>query len=57
MFMEKLQMLIYCFMNHEQKLAWLKQWNEFGLSKEAKKVPKQGFLESQFDKWLHKATF
>jgi len=57
MFMEKLQMLIYCFMNHKQKLAWLKQWNEFGLSKEAKKVPKQGFLESQFDKWLHKATF
>jgi len=57
MFMEKLQMLIYHFINGEQKLAWLKQWNEFGVSKEAKKFPKQGFLESQFDKWLHKATF
>jgi hypothetical protein len=40
MFMEKLQMLVYRFMNYEQKLAWLKQWNEFGVSKEPKKLPK-----------------
>jgi hypothetical protein len=23
----------------------------------SQKVPKQGFLDSQFDEWLHKATF
>jgi hypothetical protein len=23
----------------------------------SQKVPKQGFLDYQFDKWLHKATF
>jgi hypothetical protein len=25
--------------------------------KEAKKIPKDGFLDGTFDKWLHKATF
>lgn len=32
---------------------WAKQWNKLGVFKEAKKFPKYGFLNSQFDKWLH----
>ncbi len=33
------------------------QWNEYKVLKKAKKFPKQGFYDSMFDKWLHKATF
>jgi hypothetical protein len=32
-------------------------WNEFIVLKEAKKIPKPNFFDSQFDKWLHKETF
>jgi hypothetical protein len=44
-------------MNKEQNVIWLKQLNEFGVLKGAKKFRKQGFSNIQFDKWLHKATF
>jgi hypothetical protein len=44
-------------MSKEQKVVWLRQWNEFRVLKGAKKFPKQGFSNIQFDKWLHKATF
>jgi hypothetical protein len=43
MFTEKLQMLVYSYVNKETKNSWLRQWNEFGVLKEAKKFPKQGF--------------
>jgi hypothetical protein len=29
----------------------------FGVLKETMKFPKPGFLDAQFNKWLHKATF
>jgi hypothetical protein len=29
----------------EQKIAWLKQWNESGVLKEANKFPKHSFLD------------
>jgi hypothetical protein len=32
-------------------------WNEYVVLREAKKFPKPRFFNSQFDKWLHKATF
>ncbi len=36
-------MLVYVFFIKEQKVAWLRQWNEFGVLRKAKKFPKQGF--------------
>ncbi len=39
------------------ELSLLKQWNESNVLKKANIFPKQGFLDIQFDKWLHKATF
>ncbi len=50
-------MLAYSCVIPQHKLSWLKTWNEFNVFKETKKFPKQGFLDKQFDKWLHKATF
>jgi len=50
-------MFKYSFVIKEHKVAWLKQWNEFGVMREAKKFPKQGFSDVQFDKQLHKAPF
>jgi hypothetical protein len=41
MLIEKLQMLMYSFMNKEYKVFWLRQWNEFGM---LKGVPKTWFL-------------
>jgi hypothetical protein len=57
MFIEKLQMLASTQVSNEQKVSWLKLWNQFGVLKEAMKFPKQGFSDGTFDKWLHKATF
>jgi hypothetical protein len=50
-------MLMYFSMSEEKKVSWLRQWNEFGILREAKNFPKLGFSNVQFDKWLHKATF
>jgi hypothetical protein len=38
-------MFVDSSVNKEQKVAWLRQWNEFGVLREAKKFPKQGFLD------------
>ncbi len=57
MFMKKLQMLTYSCVTPQQKLSWLKTWNESNVLKEAKKFLEQGFLDQQFDKWFHKAIF
>jgi hypothetical protein len=43
MFTEKLQLLVYSFVNKEKNGYWLRQWNEYGVLKEAKKFPKHGF--------------
>jgi hypothetical protein len=40
MFMKKLQVLAYCFVTPQQKLSWLKWWNESNVLREAKKFPK-----------------
>ncbi len=57
MLIEKLQMLAYARVFLEQKLTWLKQWNESSVIRKAKKFPTFGFMNVQFDKWFHKATF
>ncbi len=51
------QMFIYSNVSAEQKLLWLKIWNEFFVLWEVKKFPNLRFFYSQFDKRLHKATF
>jgi hypothetical protein len=38
------------------KFLWLKMWNEFIVPQEAQNFPKFRFSNSEFDKWLHKAT-
>lgn len=48
---------MYSSMSKEEKVAWLRQWNESGVLREANKFPKHCFLDAQFDKWLYKATF
>ncbi len=53
MFIEKLQMLASAQVTNEQKVSR----NQSNVLKEAKKFPKQGFLDGTFDKWLHKTTF
>ncbi len=40
MFTKKLQMFVYSSMSKEQKVPWLRQWNESKVLKEAKKFPK-----------------
>jgi len=57
MLIKKLQMLTYSYVLVEQKLLWLKMWNEFIVLQEAKNFVKLKFLNSQFNKWLHNATF
>jgi hypothetical protein len=57
MLTKKLQMLAYSCVTLEHKLPWFKKWNELSVLREAKKFPKQGFPNEQFDKWLHKVTF
>jgi hypothetical protein len=57
MLIEKLQTLTYSFILVEHKLSWLKMWNEYVVLQEVKKIPKPEYSNSQFDKWLHKATF
>jgi hypothetical protein len=50
-------MLASAMVMNEQKISWLKLWNQFDVLKEATKFPKHGFLDGTFDKWLHKANF
>jgi hypothetical protein len=49
-------MLTYYYFSAEHKLSSLKMWNEFVVLRKAKKIPKPGFFDSQFNKWLYKAT-
>jgi len=37
---------MYSFVSKEEKVAWLRQWNEFGVLREANKFPKHGFLDA-----------
>ncbi len=57
MLTEKFQMLTYSCVLAKQKFLWFKVWNEFVVLHESKKFPKPKFFSSQFNKWLHKATF
>jgi hypothetical protein len=57
MLTEKLQMLVLACVSTDYKCFWLKQWNQFGITREAQKFPKQGFPNATFDKWLHITTF
>jgi hypothetical protein len=50
-------MLAYENVSFEQKLTWLKYWNESDVLQETKIFPMFGLFDVQFDKWLHKATF
>jgi hypothetical protein len=50
MLTKKLQMLASAQIMNEQKVPWLKLWNQFNVLKEVVKFAKH-------DKWLHKATF
>ncbi len=50
-------MLVSTFVNTKQNFFWLRQWNQFGVIKEAQKFPKHGFLDANFDKWLQRAIF
>ncbi len=56
MFTKKLHMLTSTHVTNEQKVSWLKLWNQSGVLKEGVKFPKHRFLDGTFDKWLHKAT-
>jgi hypothetical protein len=50
-------MLVYMCVSPEEKIVWLKQWNESNVLQEAKKFLMFDFFDDQFDKWFHKATF
>jgi hypothetical protein len=39
MFMKKFQLLAYCCVTPQQKLLWLKWWNESNVLREANKFP------------------
>ncbi len=57
MFTEKLYMLISTHVANEQKVLWLKLWNQSNVLKETRKFSKHGFSNGTFDKWLYKVTF
>jgi hypothetical protein len=46
MLIEKLQMFAYSCIPTEQKLSWLRMWNDYVVIKEAKKFPKLDFSNS-----------
>jgi hypothetical protein len=50
-------MLTIATISNMKKVSWLIYKNESNVLREVKKIPKQGFSDSMFDKWLHKATF
>jgi hypothetical protein len=57
MLTKKLQMLMYSFMNKEEKVVWLRQWNKSRMPKGTKNFPKQGFLNAPFDKGCTRQDF
>ncbi len=57
MFIKKLYMLTSTHVANEQKVLWLKLWNQFNVLKETRKFSKHGFSNGTFDKWLYKVTF
>jgi hypothetical protein len=57
MLTKKLEMLAFALVTNEQKVFWLKLWNQSNVLRETTKFPKHGFSDGTFDKWLHKATF
>ncbi len=46
MFTKKIKMFMYSSMSKEEKVVWLKQWNESRVLKEANKFPKHCFLDA-----------
>lgn len=50
-------MLVTSCVSSEQKVKWLKQWNQPLVTKEATKFPKQGFSNVVCAKWHQKTTF
>jgi len=46
MFIENFQMPMYSSVSKEEKVTWLKQWNESRVLREANKFPKHGFLNT-----------
>jgi hypothetical protein len=57
MLIEKLYMLTSTHVANEQKVLWLKLWNQSNVLKETRKFSKHGFSNGTFDKWLYKVTF
>ncbi len=57
MFIEKPHMLTFAHVTNEQKVLWLKLWNQFSVLKEARKFQKHEFSDGTFDKWLYKVIF
>jgi hypothetical protein len=57
MLIEKLYMLTSTHVTNEQKVLWLKLWNQSNVLRETRKFSKHGFSNGTFDKWLYKATF
>jgi hypothetical protein len=53
----KLQLLVSFQVSSEQKVFWLKQWNQSPVLREVQKFPNVGVSNAIFDKWLHKVTF
>jgi hypothetical protein len=50
LFIEKLHMLTSAHVTNEQKVFWLKLWNQFSVLREVRKFPKHGFPNGTFDK-------
>ncbi len=48
---------MYSFMNKEEKVVWLRQWNKSRMPKGTKNFPKQGFLNAPFDKGCTRQDF
>jgi len=57
MLIEKLHMLTSAHVTNEQKVLWLKLWNQSSVLREARKFSKHGFSNGTFGKWLYKTTF
>ncbi len=53
----KLQFIFSSQMNSEQKVLWLKQWNQSLVLRQVQKFLETSLLNAIFEKWLHKAIF
>jgi len=49
-------MFEYSSISKEHKVDWLKQWNEFGVLREAKKIPKAGLLRCSIRQMVAQGT-